>query len=615
MNAIGGPKLLVAAIACLVLTGVFTPVVLQGQGAQTGPSQLSVLIGAAESSRLYAHATVDYAVSHRLAVTGAQAQLNQADSLLATAKADAQAGNDLAGGIQAAEAAMSAYTGASTEASIALNNAGLTASVDYYAAEDAIVEINATASATLSVAAQACANAGAAALNTAAFADACSKVNTQIASARAHLSQAASLLVRANGQANATLDLLPVLSLIASARGDVTLCQSALVTIASHSYSARARAFVSSVVVPLSAQANTTIKAEQSTLARLNSFQTNYSSYTKAQGSAVASVTTSASILATAISQVDTNSASASISAARTTEEEVGTNMTALLGLSGLVSQASLIVDIRACASAGAAYWNALYSVNSWSGTFTQAQLSDFASYLSIGNADALTVRSAGSAYVSACQTVVTDLQAFLLVPGVSTIYNSLIGLQMTQTVNTANTSLQQDITAMTTVQTDFSTLNSVVASSDSVILPSSTILKAAISVSTQGAFYLNATAAAAIAQVATTVQTTSQVVQSFVSSAHACLQTTVSAYTASSIALSTSAVSLSTQTQGSASVMIAAVGYMSSSTNSRIAEAASGQSDISQALKLFSGLNVAEGSAAMARAFLEFQAASSVSA
>ncbi|HEV2138531.1 MAG TPA: hypothetical protein VGR53_06785 [Nitrososphaerales archaeon] len=615
MNALGGRRLLPAAVGFLVLAGVFTPIVLQGQGAQTGPSQLSVLIGAAESSKLYSHATVDYAVSHRLAVSGAQAQLSQADSLLATAKADAQAGSNLAAGIQAAEAAMSAYTEASTEASIALGNAGLTASVDYYAAEDAIVEINATASATLSVAAQACANAGAAAQNTAAFADACSKVDTKVASAKANLSQAASLLVRANGNANATLDLSPVLSLIASARGDVMSCQPLLVTIASYSYSARARAYVASVIVPLSAQANATIKAEQSTLASLKSFQTDYTMYTAAQGTAMASVTSSASTLATGISHVDTSTVSTSISAAQTTEGQASADMTALLGLSGLLSQTSLITDIKACASTGATYWNALSTANSWSGAYSQTQLSGFANYLSMGNADEVSVQSAGTAYVSACSTVVTDLQAFLLVPGVMAIYNNLVGLQVTQTVNDANTSLQQETAAMATVQTEYSSLNSVVSSSESAIPPSSTLLNTAASVSYQGASYLNTSASAALAQVATSVQATAQAAQSFIASAQACLKTTVSAYTTSTTSLSSSGVSLSTQTQGSLSVTTKAVAYMSSSTNLRIAEAAFGQSDLSQAMQLFSRLDVPAGSVAMAQAYLQFQTASSVSA
>jgi hypothetical protein len=61
--------------------------------------------------------------------------------------------------------------------------------------------------------------------------------------------------------------------------------------------------------------------------------------------------------------------------------------------------------------------------------------------------------------------------------------------------------------------------------------------------------------------------------------------------------------------------ILATASSYLNSDTHTRISEAATGQADVSQALQLFSGLNVSAGATEMVNAYLEFQAASSVSA
>lgn len=626
MNVMGGRRLLPAAIACLVLVGVFTPIVLQGQAAPTGPNQLSVLIGAAESSKLYAHATVDYAVSHRLAVTGAQAQLNQGDSLITSAKADAQTGNNLAAGIQAAEAAMSAYTAASTEATLALSNAGLTASVDYYAAEDAIVEINATASAALSVAAQACANAGAAALNAAAFAQACSQVKAQVASARVHLGQAASLLIQANAHASAALNLTQALSLIASARGEVASCQSAVITIASYSYSARARAFITSVVVPLSAQANATIKADQSILANLTQLESTYAAYDRSQASAVSTVTSSAGAVSSAISQAQTDVASVStrVSAAHNTEVQAQQDFagvsTLIAPFTSVSAVASLQASIQAAESSATAYDSKANAAGNDASAFASIGINGLPAYLNMVQGDETSVSAAASAYTSACASVQAQLATVVNLGIISGLAQWQTALStdcssVTSTTAGLGTALQTEVSEITTLQSDAISLGSAISASTSAILVANSLLSTAASVSAAGKAYVNATSSIALDKVSTEVQTTAHAAQSLIASANACLQSSVSAFSSSALALSNSAAALRTQSQSYVTTLVTASSYVNSDTHTRISEAATGQADVSRALQLFSGLNVSAGAAEMTNAYLEFQAASSVSA
>jgi trimeric autotransporter adhesin len=625
VNTRVGSRLLPAAIACLFLAGVFTPLALQGQGVPAGPAQLSVLIGAAESSRLYAHSAVDFAVSHGLAVAGAQSHLDQGDSLLASAKADAQAGNDLAAGIQAAEAAMSAYTEASAEATIALSNAGLATSFDYYAAEDAIVEINATASVALAVTAQACASAGAAALNAAAFAQACSQVNTQVRSTRANLNQAASLLVHAHGQANATLNLSQAILLIESARGEVASCQSALVTIASYSYSARGRAFVSSVVVPLSAQANATIKAEQSVLANLTQLESTYAAYDQSQSTAVANVTSSASAVATVISQAETDAATVStkVSSAQSTETQTQQDLS---GISSLIAPftsvnavAALQTSIQTAESSGTAYSSKASAAGNDVSALDSTSIASLSTYLTTVQGDQTSVSAYTAAYTSACSSVQAQLTAVVnlgIISGLAQWQTNLTTdcSAVTSTTSNLGTAIQSVVSDITTLQSKASSLASVISSSTSAVLVDTSLVSTAGSISTKGKAYVNATSNAALAKVSTEVQATAQTAQSLITSANACLQASVSAYASGALVLSNSAASLRTQSHGYVTMLATAASYVSSDTRTRTSDAVVGRADVSQALQLFSALNVSAGAATMAQASVEFQAASSVS-
>jgi len=611
MRALKSRSLVPAVIVCLLVAGIYTSVVVVGQTSPPAPTQgqLEALVAAAQTSRAYASSAVDLAASHSLSVSAAQAQLSQGDSLLEAAQADAQSGSNIAAGVHSVQAAMWDYSSAAAAASVALGNAGLAASVDYAAAEGAVAEVNSTASLVATVATQACTGAEVNASNSSGLAQACSEVEVQTVSAVSHLNQAASLL------AQPAVNLTQVLSQVAIARAEVDASQSNLVTIASYTYTLRGHAFLTAVVLPLSAKANMTVNSEQSILANLTQFQTTYSVYVQSQATATADVNSSARILAAAISQVDTSSVSSSVSAAQTTSADVSSEMSALLNLPGIASLTSVIADIHACASAAGSYESALGSAESQSSAYAQTQIPSFSGYLSAMESDTSTVQSAGSTYVSSCQSVTNDLSALLLIPGVQAIYNVLIGLQVSGTAGGANTSLQAETSAMATVKADIISTTSTITTSESSILVSSTLITASDMVAGQGAAFLNATGAAALAQASASLGGTAQAAQSFVASANASAHAAIGTFSSSVVTLSTAATSLSAQTKYSLASTATAVGFMNSDIKSRVSEVASGQAEVSQAFQLFASLNVSGGTSAMAQAYLKLQAAASVSA
>ena len=610
MNLRPGRKWLPALAVLMLAAGIFTPLAVHGQagGSTQQQSQLAVLNTNAQSSKSYAHSTVEYAVENGLSVTAAQAQLGQGDSLLAAAQADAQSGTNPAEGIQSVEAAMTAYSGAAASASVAISDAGLAASVDYYAAVSSIAEVNATVEVAASVAAQACAGSAGSTPAAQALTQACAQVNVQVASARAQLSQAASLLVQSNGHVGTSVDVSQAGSFVAQARVEVQSCQSLLLTIASYSYGQRGQAYVQSVVEPLSAAANLTIRAEQSVLANLTSLQTTYETYVGGQEGAAQGVVSSASALGTAIAQVNTDAVSANAGAAESTEAELHVDLQALLTLPTIAALPGVVADIDTALSASTSFNSALASVNSWAGAFSQAELSDFGGFLGTWNGDAMSAQAAGENYLTSYQTVVSDLS----VPALEALsqVQAVLSLPVSQTEGAAETSIQQATSAMATVQTDIAGLTSAVGSAQPSILVSGSTLSAAGTLSTQGNLYLNSTADAAMAEVAASVQATAQAAQAFITSAHACLNATVGAYAGSFASLETSGAGLGTQTQGSASAIATAGAYISSDSRIRTTEASMGEADTASALSLFASQDIPAGVAAMAQASIQFQAA-----
>ena len=371
---------------------------------------------------------------------------------------------------------------------------------------------------------------------------------------------------------------------------------------------------MTSVVIPLSSQANATIKSEEAIYANVTQFQSSFNAYAQSQAAASANMVSSASALATAIAKVNTGSVSTNITTAQHAAAEAELNMTALLGLVSGTLFPKVVADINACSSDAASYNSALGSAESQSAAYSQTQLSSYSTYASTMSSDNKSAQSAGSAYASACATVVSDVSTLFSIPGVQAIYTALVGLQISGSENNASASLQQETTAMATVLAEISSFNSTITSSSVEILLGANMVATAGSVPTEASVYVNSTGKAALSEVTTSIQATAQAAQSFVSAANAILRTTVSGFAAGASALSSASASLGSQTQATAGSTLAAAAYVNSDIGARTMEAMTGQLDVSQARQLFSSLNVSGGATAMTNAFLELQAASKVS-
>jgi hypothetical protein len=287
--------------------------------------------------------------------------------------------------------------------------------------------------------------------------------------------------------------------------------------------------------------------------------------------------------------------------------------MSALLLIAGIVALPNIVADVNACVSAETAYDSSLATAQTWSQAYSQTQLQGFGAYVNMGTNDATALQAAGSTYVSACNKVITDLAALLSIPGVQAIYNVLVGLQISGTVSGANTTVNQEISAMVTVNSDISSMSSG-ASQSGILLPAG-LASQASSVSTQGAVYLNSTAAAALAKVSSSIQATAQAAQSFASASEASVQGSIGSFAGAVSTISKASASMSAQTQDSVNAVSSASAYLGSATQARITEAANGRAQAASALSFFAGQNIDGGATAMAQAYVDLQAAATVGA
>jgi hypothetical protein len=597
---------------CLLVAGAIAPVAVMGlsYGSIQSQVQLSTLLSAALASRSYAYSTVDTAASHGLAVGPSQAQLAEADALLASAQGDARSGSNVTAGIQSVHAAMNYYTDAAISASLALDKAGLASSLEYSETLGTVAAVNATASVVASAAAQGCSAASAS--NSSALEQACVDVRSQISAATLHLDQAASLLMSSGGQSNATIGQAG--SLVATAQAEVAAGQSDLAAIASFSYSQRGHAYFTSVLQPLSASANSTIGAEESFQANLTQFHSAFDAYAIAEESAAVNVTLSVSALANAIAQVNTTAVSSAIGASESTAAAVEADMAELQALPGIRLLTGVSADANATGSAASTYLSALSSAAADSASYSTRSISSFAQYLTAADADSTAVSTSGSAYVSAYAKAIGDLgaPAVLSIPGVQAIYSGLSGLQVSGDVSTVGASLGQELTAMTAVNGDEAAASLTITSAEANI-QAPAVVSGASRLFAEGSIFLNQTAAGAASNANSSVHVAAGWAQTFLAAANGSLTATIGAIGSYSQAVASAQGSLALSTGNSVQAVASLVGYVGSDVASRTSDIADAQAQISAALAFFAGLDIPHGAEAAAQAYLFLEAASTL--
>jgi hypothetical protein len=485
--------------------------------------------------------------------------------------------------------------------------------VDYAAELGAVAEVNSTASLVASASAKAC---GSTASNASALAQLCSEEKAQISAAADNLRLANSYLMQTNGGANASVNLSKARTLVGMARAEVSVAWQDLSALASYTYTARGSDYVSGVILPISAQANATIRSEETLEGNITRFQESLNAYATSQTAAALNVTSSMSALATAVSAVDTGAVTSNISASESTAAMVKSDMNSLLNIQGVAAIASLVADIKASNSTATSYDSALVSAGTESATFTQVQLASFGQYLGTMDQDAATVASGGSDYFAAYSKVVSDLNSpiILSIPGVMQIYVNLTGLNVSGNVTATDAALQLETSAMAKVDTGITAASSAVVSARSAIEVDG-LNSTAVSISMKASAFLNSTAMASVSTVVASVQALSVQADSFIGTAANATSTgTIGRVISASIALDDAFGTLGASTKATITSAMTAAAYVSSDTSARITEEASARAEVTAAFRFFSNQEVAEGVAAMAQASLYLQAASSAS-
>ena len=614
---------LTLAVACLIFAGTLTPLLLltRADSQTASPDQLKMMIQIAQGSKAYAQGVVGAASAHGLDAGTAQADLSAGDGLLATAQTDLSSGNNFPAGVLAAQAAMSDYTAAAQTASIALGNAGLTASVAVDAEATAIVGLNATVNVVASVAAQACATTVVSTSVASAFQQVCAKASAATANATADLKAAAAIVAAVRLSATASADFSQAVGLVSSARAQLSVAVDALANIATYTYASRGQAYVQSLNA-LVLSANATVKAEQANYAALTAVQAQFSAAAAAQATAVDSVIGSFSIINADISSVFTSTVAADASAAQSTAAQVNSNLTALLALlSGVPSSTALAASITAAEPSTTAYTSAVSAAGTQSAGFSSTSLAALSTYFGTLQADALDLQAKSASYTSAYARVQSNLSALInllggLAPPALRAFNvtlGVLGAKASSTASNLDAALHTEVAATGNLIVALNAGTQTIVSNSAAIQISQSIVTATSSAVSAESPFLDTTGSAEVRLVGSDVSGSAQSALSFTASAQAALSTTVGGFAPSFSSLTAAGASLKSQGSTALTAFAAAGVSVSADIKARVAALVAGESDISIAQQMFASLEVNAGVSVLARASAELQFASAL--
>jgi hypothetical protein len=615
MTRPGHPRrALSTALALVLAVGLVSAVALASTNATgTDQARLAILIQAATSSRNYAMEAVGAAGVNSLSTGSEQTNIASGNALLAQANADLSAGTNQASGIAAAQEAMAEYTYAGTAASLELQNAGLTVSVQLDATAAAVAELNATASAVIAVAARVCVGAGVTYSNQSSLQGACSDLDARVANATAGLRQAAALIVQLRASVTGSVSLTDAAFEVAQARTAIAAASSDLKVASAFTYSQRGESYYTGVIIPLSLQANAAIATQQSALDGYSSAQSSFNASIRAQASATSNI----SALASAVAAVDVHSVALASQGALSTAGSVQGNLSGLLNLvTPLLYSASLVAAIGTAQYSAAAYTTSVGTAATASAGFSAASIGAFSSYLADIQSDQTSVQDSGSAYVSSFADVQSNISALInllgpLAPQALLNYDSTfakLGVRVSSATSSMGQSLQTEVSSMTVVKADVAAVQSILLSG---VATGASTVQYVVSTGSTEAVYLNASAEVTVQAAASAMQSDAQSSTAFAASIQSALSGTVGAFNSSASSLMSAGDSLVSQSAATASALVSAHSAMASDIQTRTSEVASANLDIVLADRFFASEDVASGVASMAGAYAELEFAS----
>jgi hypothetical protein len=188
---------IVVALISVLLCGLVAPqfVAAQSSVSQSYRMRLQTLIQVALSGRIYALGVLGLASSHGLNTGSAVSFLASGNTSLVAAQAGLNSGENLTTAIGVAQVAMRDFSNAASSASLALEEAGLTSSVEATAAEGALAVTNQTAVELASLVVRVCPNTSINSTYASQFQQSFATAGAEITNATSELKQAATIIV------------------------------------------------------------------------------------------------------------------------------------------------------------------------------------------------------------------------------------------------------------------------------------------------------------------------------------------------------------------------------------------------------------------------------------
>ncbi|HZW84840.1 MAG TPA: hypothetical protein VFE91_02925 [Nitrososphaerales archaeon] len=623
MRSISGKSALVSLSFLVLLTAAaLVPAVELAVAGGSTPTraQLGLMVSTAESSRAYAAGLVAFGASHGVTSTDANAALSSGDALLASAQTELSSGANLAGGISDAQGAMSSYSSAAADASLSLEQHGLTGSVDVDAVAGSVALVNSTIEAMVRAQASACASVGASSNST--LVAACAAASSAVSNAALDLKAAVSALARINAGASESVALPGASASLASAKEELGNASMYIQVASAYGYSARGSAFRTSVLDSLSASANSSIRAEAAALASIDGVGQSLG----ANMNALASANGDLSTLSTNVLATKFESLSASVSSSQSTAVEVDSTMSSFLTLLNglaLTGDAPLIASISACQSSTTSYSGSLTPELSASADFGASSATSYDTYLTSYQAEAQSALTAQGLYVASFRSVQSNLSAFIktliVVPPQLVTENTTLaalGGGVVSTTEDLSGKLQTQVTALGKVEADLGAVKQAFITDSSGLDVSVSLLTVIEGTYQNVSAFVGPQGYAAVSTAATGISSSANATSSFLAAVQSALSGSVSQLNSSTTTLLAAGAAAQVSENSTASSLAHASAVVSAALTSRESESSSGRLLVYQALRLFSAQDVSAGVASMDEAqFLFYEASATYTA
>lgn len=571
-------------------------------------AQLQSQVQVAESGQAYASGLFAQAVADHLDVTSSEALIASGNSSLAQAQLALTSGTNVTAGIQEAGAAIKDFAAASVSLGAALQSAGLTASVGVASQEGAIASLNSTAAAMSAVLVNACTTTAVNSSQAAAFESDCAAGKSDVAGASAALAKASTA-----GSVSASE------AFTAQAQGNLSAATTIITQLAGYGYAARANAFIEGPMASLTAAANSTsttqdrLSSEYASL--VSSFQTTATAVDTGSANAVLGVST----VSSAVASLSFLSMDGAISAQESTLASISSSLSLLdqqipATLPSTVI-ATIQADISASQNALATYDSEMQSSVSDAASFSQVTVAGVQGNVSLIANQADQTESDGAAFSTSLSVLQQEVSAvaaqFPLLTILGTWSATLSSEQQSASSGSASVdaSLNSVTTEMATLSSDVSIMTSTLDAAAQLQVTAALIQNATTLSSSETAL-LNTSASAALAQAASSLQTTAGQVSAFSTASQAVLKMEMGQMASASESLSSEGTSLKAQVTASATLLAYASAVVQSDAQWRAGALSTGTADVQQAVSLFDEQNVSAGAGLLVQASAEFQLA-----